>query len=257
MRLVPIVVLASLVQAVFCAVAPSTDERRAVTFGNHHEPLKLTRDTLSRRGKEYSITELDDLEEEAESASKDSIYKAIDHLTKLFKDKSIDYGLMGGVAMQLFGLESRDTHDADLAVSVNSGDLLKAIQDDPNIQRPGRLMAASGTARIFVKIGNQQVAMDVFVKGADQTPSLDTQTIKNYKVIKPGEIAKSKFKRLEDKDSDDILWLIQNKKDDIKKIADKVKKDDRVKFAEDFKDKDDVFKVILDVLDLDEDDVDD
>lgn len=86
---------------------------------------------LHRRGDEYSLDELDDLEEEANDADKGQVYKGIDYLVKLLGDKSIDYGIMGGVAMQLFGMDDRDTHDGDMAISVNSADLLDAVKDDP------------------------------------------------------------------------------------------------------------------------------
>jgi hypothetical protein len=86
---------------------------------------------LHRRGDEYSLDELDDLEEEANDAKIEQVYKGIDYLVKVLEDKSIDYGLMGGIAMQLFGMKGRETHDGDMAISVNSAELLDAVQDDP------------------------------------------------------------------------------------------------------------------------------
>ncbi|KAF3013176.1 hypothetical protein E8E14_000836 [Neopestalotiopsis sp. 37M] len=236
MRFASFFIAVSLAQSALGAVLPIGEDKRALAFGNANGPVEL----------------------EANDAKIEQVYKGIDYLVKVFEDKSIDYGLMGGIAMQLFGMKGRETHDGDMAISVNSAELLDAVQDDPNIRRPGRLMAASGTARLFVKIDEQQVGIDVFVSGGDQTPSLDTDTIDNYKVVKVGEIAKSKFKRLEDKDIEDIMWLIDNKPDDIKAIADDVDEDQRLEFAEHFEDADDDRKErIAETLKIDEDEIDD
>lgn len=37
---------------------------------------------------------------------------------------------MGGVAMQLYGYEDRETKDSDMVVSVNSRDLLDKVKND-------------------------------------------------------------------------------------------------------------------------------
>lgn len=73
---------------------------------------------------------LDELEEEAEDADKDQVYKGIDYLVDIFGKKDVKYGLMGGVALQLYGNDDRETHDSDMVVSVNSRDLLDKIKDD-------------------------------------------------------------------------------------------------------------------------------
>ncbi|ETS77104.1 hypothetical protein PFICI_10978 [Pestalotiopsis fici W106-1] len=207
----------------------------------HLKPLRNAGAALHRRGDEYNLGELDELEEEAETASSDQVYKGIDYLVKLLGSKSIDYGLMDGIAMQLYGIDGRETHDGDMAISVNSANLIDVVKDDPNIRRPGKLMGASGTARLFVKIDEQQVDIDVFVQ-----------------VVKVGEIAKSKFKRLKHRDLDDIMWLINNKNDNIKAIADTVDEYKRIEFARHFEGADDdQKKLIAETLNIHEDDIDD
>lgn len=83
------------------------------------------------RGGEYDLDRLDELEEDAENASKDQIYKAIDHLVVIFNNNGIDYGLAGGVAMQLHGREDRETGDANMVASVKIKDLLHVVETDP------------------------------------------------------------------------------------------------------------------------------
>ncbi|KAI6083753.1 hypothetical protein F4821DRAFT_280614 [Hypoxylon rubiginosum] len=255
MRFAPILIGVSLVQAAFSAVAAIPDGKRAVSFGDSGISLRSTWNSFARRGEEYSLDQLDDLEEESEKASKDQVYKGIDYLVNIFNKQGVKYGLMGGVALQLYGYDDRETKDSDMVVSVNSRDLLNKIKDDPNISRPSALMAASGTARLFIKIGDQQVASDVFVQGGDQSPALETHKSGNYNVLNLGPLITSKLRRSEDKDKDDILWLAQNKTDDVKAVADSIDKKKRIELAKEYDD--DEQEDILKAFKLSKDDIDD
>ncbi|KAI2601794.1 hypothetical protein GGR54DRAFT_645686 [Hypoxylon sp. NC1633] len=255
MRFAPVLIGASLVQAAFGAVAAVPDGKRAVSFWDSGLSVRSIWDRLTRRGEEYSLDRLDDLEEEAEEASKDQVYQGIDYLVNIFNQQGVNYGLMGGVALQLYGYDDRETKDSDMVVSVNSRDLLDKIRDDPNISRPSALMAASGTARLFIKFGDQQVASDIFVQGGDQSPNLETHALGGYNVLHLGPLITSKLRRSEDKDKDDILWLVQNKSDDIQDVADSIDKEKRIDYAQEYDgdEQEDIMKAFK----LSEDDIDD
>ncbi|KAI4866155.1 hypothetical protein F4820DRAFT_447282 [Hypoxylon rubiginosum] len=255
MRFAPVLLGVSFVQSALGAALAIPNGKRAVSFGDPDISLKYARSVIVSRGEEYNINQLDDLEEEAEEASKDQVYKGIDYLVKIYKDQGIDYGLMGGVAMQLYGYEDRETKDSDMVVSVNSRDLLDKVKNDANIARPPALMAASGTARLFINIDGHQVASDIFVKGADQSPPLQTRQLGGYKVLNIGPLISSKLRRAEDKDNDDVLWLIQNKGDDVKGAADSIDKKKRIDFAREYDD--DEQEDILKAFKLSKDDIDD
>ncbi|KAH9885032.1 hypothetical protein F4778DRAFT_799354 [Xylariomycetidae sp. FL2044] len=259
MRFAPTILFGASLASLFGAVVSSPLERRALSFGHADAPLKLSRGIITRRGEEYDDDRLDELEEETEDASKDDVYKGIDYLVDLFKKQNIKYGLMGGVALQLYGNDDRETHDSDMVVDVNSKDLLDKVKDDDKISRPRPLMAASGTARLFIKIDDDKyVAADVFVKGADNAPALETQEKGGYNVLKLGPLIGSKIGRAEDKDNEDILWLIKEKKDEVKDAADGIKKDKRIQWARDMiEDDDDDKDAILEAFKLENGDVED
>lgn len=142
-------------------------------------------------------------------------------------------------------------------------------------------MAASGTARLFINLGDQHVGSDIFVQGksihltvahntvksvasltshgiagADLSPELDTQEVGGYNVLKVGPLIKSKFGRGEDKDKDDVLWLIMNKGDDVKAAADSLDYETRIEWAKEWIEEDDDLKDdIVEVFNLNEDDL--
>ncbi|KAI1172926.1 hypothetical protein F4777DRAFT_484793 [Nemania sp. FL0916] len=238
MRFITALLCSSLAQAAFGAVI-AAPEKRAVAYGFSGGSVKSSRGSLARRGEEYNMDRLDDLEEEAEDASKEQIYQSIDYLANIFNQKGVGYGLMGGVAMQLYGYEDRETKDSDMTINVNSRDLLDKIKDDQAIARPPPLMAASGTARLFVKIGDQQVASDVFVQGGDQSPPVETHQINGYWVLNLAPLINSKLRRAEDKDNEDVLWLIQNKGSDVNAQADAIDQGRRIEFTKTFIEDDD------------------
>ncbi|KAI0508735.1 hypothetical protein F5B22DRAFT_619405 [Xylaria bambusicola] len=232
-------------QAALSAATPIANGSRAVPHG------------IERRGDEYTMDQLDDLEEAAETAELDQIYEGVDYLVNIWNEQGVEYGLMGGIAMNLYGFKDRETHDSDIVVSVNSRDLLSMVADDVSISRPPPLMAASGVVRLFVNIDDQERAADVFVQGGDQSPPLDTTEVDGYNVLKIAPLISSKLGRGEEKDNNDILWLIDNLSDDVKDAADDIDKQKRIDFAIEYEDDDDTFEKILEAFDLDEDDVED
>ncbi|KAI2637896.1 hypothetical protein GGS26DRAFT_588266 [Hypomontagnella submonticulosa] len=257
MRFSSVLLAVSLVQSALSVAITIPDGKRAVAFGDPSVSLNPARSIISRRGEEYDLDRLDDLEEEAEDASKEQVYKGIDYLVNLYNGQGIRYGLMGGVAMQLYGYQDRETKDSDMVVSVNSRDLLDKVKDDDKIARPSGLMAASGTVRLFINIDGQQVESNIFVQGGDQSPPVETHELDGYEVLNIGPLISSKLRRSEDKDKDDILWLIQNKGDDVKAAADSIDKGKRIDFAEEYDDDDDKQEAILEAFKLSRDDIDD
>ncbi|KAI1258930.1 hypothetical protein F5Y18DRAFT_323828 [Xylariaceae sp. FL1019] len=201
-------------------------------------PLKGT----TRGGEEYDIDRLDELTEEAEAASKDEIYKSIDLLINdIYGPNDIKYVLMGGIAMQLYGYSDRETTDSDMIVSVNSRDMLEKIKDHPDITRPNTMLSLSGALRIFINIEEQQVEADLFVQGNEMAPSLDdAQEIDGYNVLGLVSLLKSKLKRMERKDKEDIMWFIDEKGSDVSDVADDIDKDRRIEFAQEVMDNEDI-----------------
>lgn len=135
---------------------------------------------------------------------------------------------------------------------------LKQTQAKPpyrRIARPSGLMAASGT-HFRPRRGRHRSNFHLFT-GGDQSPPVETHELDGYEVLNIGPLISSKLRRSEDKDKDDILWLIQNKGDDVKAAADSIDKGKRIDFAEEYDDDDDKQEAILEAFKLSRDDIDD
>lgn len=94
-------------------------------------PLVRDHNSLHPRGETYNVAELDDLEEEAEEATQGKIDQSIDYIIdKIFKPHNIDYVLIGGNAMQKYGMKGRSTRDSDFVVNVKMNTLTAALESD-------------------------------------------------------------------------------------------------------------------------------
>ncbi|KAH6622548.1 hypothetical protein F5144DRAFT_594885 [Chaetomium tenue] len=114
----------------------------------------------------YSVVDLDEFEEEAESADAQHQTAALKIIASILNNAGVTYGLMGGMNFYLRG-SGRTTQDVDLAVGRSNS--LSAVLDLLNNERsPGsRMLWASGVARIFVRVRNQLVQLDLKSQGAE------------------------------------------------------------------------------------------
>lgn len=106
-----------------------------------------------------------------------------------------------------------------------------------------------------VEATNYHFSNSYCITGGDQSPALETHKSGNYNVLNLGPLITSKLRRSEDKDKDDILWLAQNKTDDVKAVADSIDKKKRIELAKEYDD--DEQEDILKAFKLSKDDIDD
>ncbi|KAK3906124.1 hypothetical protein C8A05DRAFT_29989 [Staphylotrichum tortipilum] len=154
----------------------------------------------------YPPADLDDLEEEAESATPQQQRAALQIIGDIFNGTGLAYALMGGMNFFLRG-SGRATQDVDLAVSgtVQLAAILDMLNNDERITRPANRMSwLSGVARIFVRIGTQQVQIDLKWQRAEghgmpanlATASEGIQIIANQTAVRflsIGPLVKAKF----------------------------------------------------------------
>lgn len=91
--------------------------------------------------------------------------------------------------------------------------------------------------------------------GGDQSPPLDTKDIGGYQVLKIAPLIGSKLGWAEEKNYADVLWLIQNKGNDVKDAADDIDMQKRVEFASSYRDDGNDIEDILEAFRLSEDDI--
>ncbi|KAK4100772.1 hypothetical protein N658DRAFT_496859 [Parathielavia hyrcaniae] len=112
----------------------------------------------------YPPADLDDLEEEAESARPGHQKIPLEAVADIFNSNQVVYGLMGGMNFYLRG-SGRATQDVDIAVSNGAPSLevaLTLLNPDDRITRPRNKMSwVGGVARTFVRVGGQQVQIDL------------------------------------------------------------------------------------------------
>ncbi|POS76765.1 hypothetical protein DHEL01_v204830 [Diaporthe helianthi] len=117
----------------------------------------------------YTIDQLDDLEEQAESTPPQYQTAALALVSRLLEDNAITYGVMGGMNFYLRG-SGRATGDIDIAVDnrPRMDSLLDIFNNHKDIWRPaGRMQLVSGVARLFVNVQRKFVQVDLKPKGAE------------------------------------------------------------------------------------------
>ena len=76
------------------------------------------------------MDQLEDLEAEAEHADEQDVARSIDYLAKVWSANRFTWALMGGTAMQKYGMPNRTTIDSDIVISANFLELRDAVVDD-------------------------------------------------------------------------------------------------------------------------------
>ncbi|KAK3936459.1 hypothetical protein QBC46DRAFT_296196 [Diplogelasinospora grovesii] len=121
----------------------------------------------------YTVGELDDLEEAAESATPNQLAAALALISRIFEQNAITYAVLGGMNFYVRG-SGRTTTDVDIAVDNRPRmdallDILSAQVITYSVYRPtNRMQWVSGVARTFVDVGSRQmVQLDLMPKGAE------------------------------------------------------------------------------------------
>jgi len=82
------------------------------------------------------MDQLEYLEQEAEKAGPVAIAASIDYLSNIWRSNRFTWALIGGIAMQKYGMLNRTTTDSDIAVSASLEELRNAILDDQKCAVP-------------------------------------------------------------------------------------------------------------------------
>ena len=88
---------------------------------------------LRARG-EVSVSKMEEPQEiytRAPAVGQEDIFQAVRYVTNKLTASGIHYGIMGGLAMQLYGMQGRTTRDFDMVVDATGLQLKKALENDP------------------------------------------------------------------------------------------------------------------------------
>lgn len=120
---------AALVCSALSAAVLVVDGTPALPEGSGHH--------LDARGEQYNVNIFDELEAESASADEEQLEASVNYLAKVWSANGATWAVMGGLAMQKYGMARRTTEDTDIAVSILPAAITRAVATDPKYVDPG------------------------------------------------------------------------------------------------------------------------
>ncbi|RWA11036.1 hypothetical protein EKO27_g4050 [Xylaria grammica] len=198
----------------------------------------------------YTEDEADDLEELAMEASDSNLEVALLKLKAFFDTTGLNYALQGGYAMRLQGFLERKTYDLDVTTDARPPEIIDALKsNEENVngepiryhEKVSQQLGVGGavlyvdvsadTTRMFVHV-DLLLAGDVL--GARHISSAEDKG--GYKVLSISALFDNKLtsynSRGADKDYDDLVWMFNNKRDEIENSVRDSSEEHRYRFLD-------------------------
>ncbi|KAI0530286.1 hypothetical protein GGR58DRAFT_493878 [Xylaria digitata] len=198
----------------------------------------------------YTEDEADDLEELSENASDSNLETALARLKAFLDYTGLNYALQGGYAMRLHGFLERKTYDLDVTTDASPQQIIDALKANEKNEDGGSIryhekvsqQLGVGGAVLYVDVsastGYMFVHVDLLLSD-DILGSKDISSAEDkggYKVLSLPSLFRCKLSaynsREADKDYNDLVWMFNNKEEQITNSINDFSEEHRYRFLD-------------------------